>query len=97
MLSPGILDAGEVLGFGDGGVYNFASVAVDAAGEHGVGQNAGMGIQYGNLGVVLKTRGDLAGAREHWVKARDLIQQIGMPHMVEQVQGWLDELPDKEE
>ncbi|MCH9033166.1 MAG: hypothetical protein IID42_01515, partial [Planctomycetes bacterium] len=26
-------------------------------------------------------------------QARDLYQQIGIPHMVEKIQGWLDDLP----
>ena len=49
-------------------------------------------IALGNLGIVYKTRGDLDGARERWTKARDLFRDIGMPHMVAKVQGWLDGL-----
>lgn len=33
---------------------------------------------------------DKAEARGYWTKARDLYQQIGMPHRVKKVQGWLD-------
>ncbi|MEE9212725.1 MAG: tetratricopeptide repeat protein, partial [Phycisphaeraceae bacterium] len=56
------------------------------------GRLEGMANAYSNLGVIYQTRGDPAGARELWVKARDLFAQIGMPHMVEMVQGWLDKL-----
>ncbi|MCP4248941.1 MAG: hypothetical protein GY778_18010, partial [bacterium] len=44
-------------------------------------------------GVVAEERGDLVEARKLWIKARNLFEKIGMPHMVEQVQGWLDDLP----
>jgi tetratricopeptide (TPR) repeat protein len=53
----------------------------------------GMAINFGNIGLVDALRGDLQGAREHWTKARDMYEGMGMPHMVEKVQGWLDELP----
>jgi len=33
-------------------------------------------------------------ARKLWTKALDLFAKIGMPHMVEKVQGWLDGLPN---
>jgi Flp pilus assembly protein TadD len=50
------------------------------------------GQQYGNLGLIYETRGDIAAARRFWAKARDLFSQIGLPQMVQQVQGWLDGL-----
>ena len=58
-----------------------------------LGSQEGMATQYANLGLVAKQRGNLAGARELWTKARDLYAKIGMPHMIKQVQGWLDALP----
>jgi hypothetical protein len=33
-------------------------------------------------------------AREYWIRSRDLYAEIGMPHKVQQVQGWIDELSD---
>ncbi|MBN2562141.1 MAG: tetratricopeptide repeat protein [Phycisphaerae bacterium] len=57
-----------------------------------LGRLEGMANQYANLGLVLRTRGDLDGARGLWIKARDLYKQMGIPHMVEQVQGRLDQL-----
>jgi hypothetical protein len=33
-------------------------------------------------------------AREFGTRALDLYQKIGMPHMVDKVQGWLDALDD---
>ena len=48
-----------------------------------------------NLGNVLQIRGDLDGAREHWLQASKLFAEIGMPHMVEEMQGLIDGLtPD---
>ena len=52
----------------------------------------GMAGDYANLGTVFKNRGDVEQARELWVKARELYERIGMPHRVEKVQGWLDDL-----
>ena len=51
----------------------------------------GMAIQYGNLGTVAKQQDDADEARRLWTQARDLFAKIGMLHMVERVQGWLDE------
>ena len=48
--------------------------------------------QFCNLATLHKLRGDKSQAREYWTKARDLFAQIGMPHMVKKVQGWLDGL-----
>jgi len=36
-------------------------------------------------------RKNLAEACKLWHRARDLYAEIGMPHMVERVQGWIDE------
>jgi tetratricopeptide (TPR) repeat protein len=57
-----------------------------------LGRLEGMANQYGNLGIVKKTRGDLDGARQAWTTARDLYKKLGAPHMVDEVQGWLDSL-----
>ena len=56
-----------------------------------LGSKAGMASDYGNLGALAKTRGDLDAARGLWDQSRDLFEDIGMPHMVEKVQGWIDE------
>lgn len=58
-----------------------------------LGSKEGMANQLGNLGSVAKQRGDVAGARELWTRSRDLYREIGVPHMVDQVQSWLDQLP----
>jgi hypothetical protein len=52
----------------------------------------GMASDYGNLGNLQELRGDLDGAREQWVKSRDLYARLGATHMVERVQGWIDGL-----
>ncbi len=61
--------------------------------EEKLGRLEGMASDYGNLGLIYQTRGDPAEARELWTKSCDLYRQIGVPHMVEQVQRWIDELP----
>ncbi len=58
-----------------------------------LGRLEGMAIQCGNLGNVMKIRGDLDAARELWTKSRDLFAKLGAQHMVDKVQGWIDELP----
>jgi hypothetical protein len=51
-------------------------------------------LVFGSLGIVAAQGGDIPGARELWTKSRDLYARIGAKHMVEKVQGWLDELPE---
>jgi hypothetical protein len=58
-----------------------------------LGRPEGLANGYANLGVVLATWDDLDGAREMWSKSRDLFAKLGAQHMVDQVQGWIDELP----
>ena len=53
-----------------------------------------MAADYGNLGRLEHARGNMAGARAFWGQARDLYAEIGMPHMVEKLQGWIDSLDD---
>ncbi len=55
-----------------------------------LGRKEGMAHQYANLGRLANDRCDFDGARELWTKARDLYTKIGMPHMVKQMQEWLD-------
>ncbi|MCH7752476.1 MAG: tetratricopeptide repeat protein [Planctomycetes bacterium] len=66
------------------------SLAIDEQ----LGRKEGMANQYANLGNAYEDRGDLVQAREYWVRSRDLYAEIGMPHMVQQMQGWIDELSD---
>ena len=51
-------------------------------------------IQYGNLGLIYQTRGELDKARESWQKSVALFQQVGMPHMVKKVQSLIDGLDE---
>ncbi len=60
--------------------------------EEKLGRLEGMANQYGNLGLIFETRGEAETAREYWGMAVELYTQIGMPHMVEKVQGWIDGL-----
>ena len=57
----------------------------------------GMAFDFTSLGVACEQRGDLAGACKLWTEARDLYARIGMPHMVERVEGWLNALPSAKE
>jgi tetratricopeptide (TPR) repeat protein len=65
--------------------------------EEKLGRREGMASDYANLGTVYEQRGDLGAAREYGTRSRDLFARIGMPHMVEEVQSWLDGLPGKGE
>ena len=56
----------------------------------------GMAKQYGNLGLVCKDRGDAHGARQNWIKERDLYTRAQMPHLAEEVQGQIDGLGESE-
>ena len=58
-----------------------------------LGRQEGMAIQYGNLGNIYKQRGQTDKVHELWTKARDIYAKIGIVHMADEVQGWLDELP----
>jgi len=66
------------------------SLAID----ENLGQQEDIASDCGNLGVIAGERGDFAGAREYWTRSRDLFARIGVRHRVEQVQGWLDALPE---
>lgn len=61
--------------------------------EEKLDHQEGIASQIANLGSVAKDRGEFERARELWTKARDLFAKIGMPHMVKQMQGCLDRLP----
>ena len=58
-----------------------------------LGSLEGQAADYGNLGVVYQSRGDLKQTRSFWLQARQLFQQIGMPHKVKQINDWLNDLP----
>jgi tetratricopeptide (TPR) repeat protein len=55
-----------------------------------LGHKEGMANDYINLGSVYRQKGDIGKAREYGEKALGLYEKIGMPHMVEKWQGWLD-------
>jgi len=44
----------------------------------------------GNLGLIFDIRGELDKAEEFWEKAVELYKRIGMPHILEKVQGWIE-------
>ncbi|RNC82499.1 MAG: DUF4062 domain-containing protein [Phycisphaera sp.] len=60
-----------------------------------LGRKEGMAIQLANLGSIERERGNYDSAQSYRIRSIDLYRQIGMPHMVEKVQGWLDDLPDE--
>lgn len=57
-----------------------------------LGRKEGMARQYGNLGLIAEARGDAVKTRVLWTKSRDLFDEIGIPHEVLKVDGFLDEL-----
>lgn len=58
-----------------------------------LGRLEGMATNYSNLGNVMESRGELDEAREMWTTSRDLYAKVGVQHMVDRVQGWIDKLP----
>ncbi len=55
-----------------------------------IGHLEGVARHSSNLGLIYKQRGDIGKARNYWEKALGLYKKIGMPHMVEKVQGWIE-------
>ncbi len=55
-----------------------------------IGRLEGMAIDYANLGSVYKQRGDIGKSKDYLEQSVGLYKQIGMPHMVEKVQGFID-------
>ena len=51
--------------------------------------------QYVNSGSIYKQRGDAEKTKEYLEKALELYKKIGILHMVEKVQRWMDELDSK--
>jgi len=50
----------------------------------------GMAAEYANLGLIYEQRGDNDKARQYWEQAVGFYKQIGMPHMVEKVEEWIE-------
>ena len=61
-----------------------------------LGRVEGIAIQLGNLGSLSQARGDDAGAREQWIRCRDMFTEIGMIHKAEETQKWIDEMSQRE-
>jgi Tfp pilus assembly protein PilF len=51
-----------------------------------------MARQYGNLGIVYKTRGDLDRAEEMYKKSLELFVLIGSKPMIEKLESLIDAL-----
>jgi hypothetical protein len=59
-----------------------------------LGSKEGMAKDYGNLGFVYKTRGELGKAEVLWKKSLHLYQE--MKHLnAKMIQQWLDALPQQ--
>ena len=93
---------GAANGYGNLGVVRRKRGDLDGAEEmhrkslslhEALGSLEGMAGQCINLGTIRKDLGDSDGARVNWVKSRDLYTLLGAPHMVQKVQGWIDNLP----
>ena len=57
-----------------------------------LGRQEGMAINYGNLGLIYKEKGQKDKAHEYWEKALEIFERIGIPHEAARVRKWLDEL-----
>ena len=54
-----------------------------------LGSNAGMAYNYANLGSVYEARDEKPAACRAWGKSTDLFAEVGVPHMVKRVEGWM--------
>ncbi len=64
--------------------------------DEALGRKVGIASQYGNLGVLYKTRGDLDRAEQMYRKSLDLFREIGAAPQIEHVEGLLAELRQAE-
>jgi tetratricopeptide (TPR) repeat protein len=67
--------------------YHKRSLALDES----LGSKEGMASDYGSLGLIEVTRGNFDAALKNWNLALKLFDEIGMPHMVDEVRGWIEE------
>jgi tetratricopeptide (TPR) repeat protein len=63
--------------------------------DESLGRQEGMANQYANLGTIAEKRHALGQARELWTKASNLFAKVGVRHRVEEIQGWLNKLPNE--
>ena len=84
------MPAGPFANRGDSPTESSPASGRAAAGEARPTWLEGMASDYGNLGLIYQTRGDLDEARKLWGKAKELYQRIGMPHMVEEMARWIN-------
>ncbi len=76
--------------FSTAGVYGKQALAIFEE----LGNKASIAMAYRNLGVIEYKQGHYPKARQLLTQARDLYNQIGMLHMVEELQSRLDDLPE---
>ena len=55
-----------------------------------LGRKVDLADAYANLGLVCKTRGDKPTALYYWKKSFALYKKMGVIHMVENIQSWID-------
>ncbi|MEM6853313.1 MAG: tetratricopeptide repeat protein [Planctomycetota bacterium] len=60
-----------------------------------LGRLEGQANQLANLGLIAEARSHREEALQRWTESRDLYRYVGVPHMVEQLQSWLDRLDTK--
>jgi protein O-GlcNAc transferase len=56
-----------------------------------LGHKEGIAIQLGNLGLIAETRGQMAEACQLWRKAVMLFREVGIQHMVDKHECWMQE------
>ncbi len=61
-----------------------------------LGRKEGTAIALSNLGLVAKIHGNLDKTYTLWAQAQNLFEELGMPHKVEEIQGWIDSLDDED-
>jgi tetratricopeptide (TPR) repeat protein len=92
---------GMASSYGNLGLIEKTRGNLDAAEQHlkeslaicnELGNKEGIAISYSNLGGIENDRGHVEAARGLWIQANDLFAEIGMPHMTQQLQSWIDGL-----
>ena len=62
-----------------------------------LGHQKGIAVLYTNIGTVYQMRGETDKALEYWKKSRDIYTKMGVEDMATEVQGWIDEISEKQE
>lgn len=60
--------------------------------DEALGRKEGMAVNYGNLGIIYQTRGELDRAEEMYLKALALFRDVGMEPEIKKTEHYLEAL-----